>query len=66
MLPVIPELEVADEDLAAIAIFESEGIPDILQPYYQEVDQYLQTKLLGNFRRYEIVKLAIFLDQPRH
>ena len=65
LLPVIPELEVADEDLAAIAIFESEGIPDILQPYYQEVDQYLQTKLLGNFRRYEIVKLAIFLGSTK-
>ena len=63
--PIIPEMEVADEDLAATAIFELERIPDTLQPYYQEVDQYLQTKLSGNFRRYEIVKLAIFLGSTK-
>ena len=62
---VIPELEVTDEDLAAVAIFESERVPDMLQLYYQDIDEYLQTKLLGNFRCYEIVKLAIFLGSTK-
>ena len=62
---VIPELEVTDEDLAAVAIFESERVPDMLQLYYQDIDEYLQTKLLGDFRCYEIVKLAIFLGSTK-
>ena len=62
---VIPELEVTDEDLAAVAIFESERVPDMLQLYYQDIDEYLQTKLLGDFRCYEIVKLAIFLGSAK-
>ena len=61
---VIPELEVTDEDLAAV-IFESERVPDMLQLYYQDIDEYLQTKLLGDFRCYEIVKLAIFLGSTK-
>ena len=62
---VIPELEVTDEDLAAVAIFESEKVPDMLQLYYQDIDEYLQTKLLGDFRCHEIVKLAIFLGSTK-
>ncbi|MCS5611801.1 MAG: hypothetical protein NZ961_15385 [Candidatus Poribacteria bacterium] len=62
---VIPELEVTDEDLAAVAIFESERVPDMLQKYYQDIDEYLQTKLLGDFRCHEIVKLAIFLGSTK-
>ena len=62
---VIPELEVTDEDLAAVAIFESERVPDMLQLYYQDIDEYLRTKLLGDFRCYEIVKLAIFLGSTK-
>jgi len=62
---VFPGLRVTDEDLATIAAFESERILDILQPYYKNIDEYLQTKLLGSFSRCEIVKLAIFLGSTK-
>lgn len=47
--------------LAAIEIFETQPVPDALQPYNREVRTYLDEHIVNGVKRWQIIKLGLML-----
>ncbi|MFB3040675.1 MAG: hypothetical protein ACE1ZS_02565, partial [Candidatus Poribacteria bacterium] len=47
--------------LLALEMFETKPVPDILQPYQQEIQEYLNQHIVYDKRRKSIIKLALLL-----